>query len=282
MPVLFKGPDVVVESSSLHPWGSPVVVTFSSFTGAKAEPTAFARPFVERAGFNAVYVIASRNHWWQSRDMEPALRAAREHLAALGGERVLYGSSMGAYGALLFARDLGASRIVAVSPQTHVSGPRSDFKPAWLDCLAGTPILRDIHNSLAPGMDVRILMDPQDRIDLRQFRHLSDHLRGSGTSITRYVAPFATHAVLEYLKRTEALPAVVSGLLRGDLSVAEFRSIVRSRRHGNVAYLERAAAVAIHRGRTERAGRFAAAATKASIEGGSATFEANERAQGLR
>lgn len=257
MPILFQGPEVAVEASTPHPAGTPVVVTFSSFTGAQAVPTAFARPFVERAGFNAVYVIASRNHWWQVPDMEPALQAARQHLASVGGERILYGSSMGAYGALLFARDLGASRVVAVSPQTRVSGPRSDFKPAWSDCMASRPVLRDdIQNSLAPGMDVRIVMDPQDRIDLRQVKHLLDGTRGSGASVRCYVAPFATHAVLEYFKRTGILSDVVAGLLRGDMSVAGFRSMVRQTRRGNVDYFRRAAAVAQHRGQIGRANRF--------------------------
>ena len=68
----------------------------------------------------AIFIVAKQNHWWQVEGLDE-LCASVKRFSRRFDRVVSYGSSMGGYGALLTAEAVGATHVLAVSPQTVIS-----------------------------------------------------------------------------------------------------------------------------------------------------------------
>lgn len=75
----------------------------------------FGQSFFQKYAIDALYVVPRGDHRYLSSSLAPIARFAR--VCARDRPRLNYGSSMGAVGALLAARDTGAQRVLAVSPR---------------------------------------------------------------------------------------------------------------------------------------------------------------------
>lgn len=212
--------------------GPTVVVSFNSYSGEDGKVDRFGYPFLPRQGFATVYVTAKQNHWWQHPGIGGATDAVRAVVARY--ERaVTYGSSMGGYGALLLARDVGASHAVAVSPQTSISNPKLKLKETWRLNIAKRPIIRDDIDETLPGLTrAVILYDPYMPRDRKFFDYVAHH-----PNVVGFPSQFLSHKVLRALQEAKILKDVSVNLLRGEMDYLQYRAMVRGNRRRSPTYL---------------------------------------------
>lgn len=129
------------------------IVTFESvvvaFRDVKHSP--FAYPLAEKYGISILHVVPNGADWYQYLEMPEVLDTIRDHLRP---DAFAYGSSMGGYGAIRFADDLGLSRALALAPQFSIDPERVPFERRWqdhsarIDFLHETPRIRSARASV--------------------------------------------------------------------------------------------------------------------------------------
>lgn len=227
--------------------GEAVVVTFTprrNFTETgRARSSGFGEAFLAKAGVPHVCFISKANHWWNTPELDAALEALRPRLARFA--RVLtYGVSMGAHGALIAAAGLGASHVLAFSPQADLSG-RLPLHPTWARDMERVTIRHELATRLpAPGTRITLVLDPQVAID-RAHRRAIEALLPAETLPT----PQSGHSSALFLSDLSLLKPLVSDAIAGELDLAQHRRALREARLRHPLYRMRIA------GRLEAAGR---------------------------
>lgn len=74
---------------------------------------------IDKLGISTLGVVCKGNLWYPSEGMKDACAAAAV-VANRFTTCVLYGFSMGAYGALKYSRAIGATQVIALSPQWSI------------------------------------------------------------------------------------------------------------------------------------------------------------------
>lgn len=113
--IQFDGADIRISANEHFVRGARKGVPFVTFSSRSRQPISpiFGGDFFARRGIPALHVQSKWNHWWHTPEMaELAEVIARLRL----GPSVLYGSSMGGYGALMFARPPSTSSGTAGPP----------------------------------------------------------------------------------------------------------------------------------------------------------------------
>ncbi len=125
--------DTLVVRAVPRPDRTRWVVTFDHYRPlTDFNRRAFGEAFFKKRGISALYVMCAGNHWYQYPDMPEAIAAARGALVRSGANRILtYGTSMGAYAALRHADALGASAVLALSPQYSNDPARVPWELRW-------------------------------------------------------------------------------------------------------------------------------------------------------
>ncbi|WP_108501307.1 hypothetical protein [Paracoccus indicus] len=146
------------------------------------------RGLAAATGMGFVGFIARQNHWWQTPEMPQALRAATEHLTQ-GQDIMLFGRSMGSAGALLAARSLPVSTVLAVAPPIIVDEQHASWE---LRFQTVAHLARQIHG-LEPYTDPRtrtyVAYDPFRRDDVN-YLQLPD---AAGRTYVRWPVPLSDH-----------------------------------------------------------------------------------------
>lgn len=178
----------------------PLIVTFHARSTGGQREQGFGEDFLFDHGFSAVHIMASRNHWYQTREMEPVLTAINR-LAADFPAVITYGSSMGAHGALLFAGRLAATA-VAISPLYSVDPAVVPFERRYLRDI---PEIADFCYPAAMMRGVRgyALYDPVS-LDRRH-----GALIAAQTELQMIAMPFSGHPTGPYLLETGQLSALI-------------------------------------------------------------------------
>ena len=255
--LLFDSADLAVEFVPAQ--SDTLVVSFSSFSGEKGRHSRFGYPFLGNKGFAAVYVVAKLNHWWQTPDMDEAAHHIRR-VARRYRRVVTYGSSMGGFGALLMADAVGATHVLAVSPQTVLSDPRVPLKAQWQTFISQRPIIRDgVRDRLPERCTVTVLYDPSARRDRSHVQHIAD-LPG----VTGFAAPFGSHKILRVLQEMGIVSDVTVRLINGNLDSGEFRRLFRDGRRRSPSYLTYLALQCAKRGHPQFAARVSALLSSSS------------------
>lgn len=156
-----------------------LIVTFDyrqqgrSGFNAKRHSSTFAR-----GGFWQLNIQSRENDWFINPETE-ALEAALAGLRGRFGRVNLLGYSMGGFGALRFARALGADQAVLVSPQFSIAPGVVPFEMRYRAEAAGfDPDLGDLRRVAVPGLRGLILVDPFLRADMRHARLIARHFPG--------------------------------------------------------------------------------------------------------
>jgi tetratricopeptide (TPR) repeat protein len=121
-----------------------VLITFDSLQPRAGPPRdhGFGETAFARRGLSAVHVLDLKNRWYQTEDMEPALRCVRS-FAARFARRTTYGASMGGYGALRHAAALNADLAIAMAPQWGLDPLAPPFDARWADDFHAHPRFQD-------------------------------------------------------------------------------------------------------------------------------------------
>lgn len=142
---------------------------------------------------NVVGVKDPHEAWWQIDGDRVTMRLS-EALRALGPRRwVALGASAGGFGAILFGRGLGASRIVTFVPQTACGAAKralGDLR--WHEHCDGTPSM-DI-GAFGDGVEVHVGDDPLDLMHAQRLK---------GAEVHRY--PGIGHDLPHVLKQERVL-----------------------------------------------------------------------------
>lgn len=213
--ILFEGSDLVVLARRRT--GGTAVVTF----GTRLSPMKdqfFARDLLAPLDVTYVCVAARANHWWQTAEMPEVLARIRAFLADDHPDVRVYGCSMGAFAALVFAPPLGAKSILVIAPVFTVDVGRD---ARWQHDIERRPVLFESH--VPSGIETHFVYDRYG--DDAAFVRL-------GATDNVYHYPHCGHLILFWLAETRGLGDFVRAWIRGD--VAEMRgtfdALFRARR----------------------------------------------------
>ncbi len=200
----------------------------------------FGEDYFARHGIGATHLLSRNNDWFQHPELPDALAAMRG--AASGAGSVLaYGSSMGAYAAVRFADAVGATAVLALSPQYSIDAAKTPFERRWGQDRRRIRILPAVDGPIQCRAQPVVAYDPSgpDR------RHAD--LIARDTPVRRLRLPFAGHPVGGFLQEAGLLHDVVASALNGMLDVAAVERAARAARrtlasyHGNLAARQPAA-----------------------------------------
>lgn len=134
-------------------------------------PDTYATNFA-RMGYAQLNIKTRANDWFINPDTA-AMELVLTGLAPAFGRVQMLGFSMGGYGALRFAKALGASSVVAVSPQWSIHPDQARFETRYRAEAAGfDPGIGDLAPRAEPGLRGLILLDPFERADLLHARRI--------------------------------------------------------------------------------------------------------------
>lgn len=226
--LIYAGPTVRVHRSSdadqgLNQW---ICVSFSSYVPGGRPPKVFGGSFFAKYHIPALYVVPTTSNWYQGDDMHEAMAVVRQ----FAGERpvLAYGSSMGGFGAIAWAAELGARRVMAISPQVSVHpAVVGHFEPRWRADAAQIPQYSrpDARRATLAGIDCVVLYDNRHREDAMHV----EMIKAAFPLAVRVLAlPFSGHPA----GRAAAAAGVLSPLIRALCSDGEVDSMIATARQG--------------------------------------------------
>lgn len=230
--ILFDSETIRVRTGKPTRMDSLVVVCFQPYhPRPDFENPAFAEDLLNAAGVTGLYVLTSANHWYQTPDFDLALQAI--HKACAHATRVVtYGSSMGAYAALIASRRLDADAVVALNPQFSIDPRKVPFENRWLaEATKLDHKWDDMAAGVNPDSEIYLVLDPTGP-DAQHSRLIQSASRLSGLLI----APFAGHPVTSFLVEAGIVSDVTMRMLRGEATVPQLRKLIRSSRAKSPIY----------------------------------------------
>jgi hypothetical protein len=200
--------------------------------------------------FDVFGIIARQNNWYPQASLRKAAAVLLPHLAGYR-QRVAYGSSMGAYGAIKYSALLHCDHVLALAPQFSID-PR-DVAP-W-DTRFSRHFSQDLHADMRiipqdVAGRIAIVADPMLAVDLRHVRKIE-----ACGDCTLIPAHFCDHFVVNPIASRTVLAALFEAVLHDDLDRA--KAVYRQARK-NSDYYRGALLHALARRRL-RQGRLAAA-----------------------
>jgi tetratricopeptide (TPR) repeat protein len=149
--------------------GDTIFVTFQSAIGCGFDQSGFGEKFFKDNRISAVHVVPVSPAWYQ---YEEILWVAAEIKKITGkySRVVTYGTSMGGYAAINFAHLVGATDVIAISPQYTIDPKRAPAETRYVnafnhfkDFVYDQPAGRDW-----ASVDALIVFDPKDILDTYQ------------------------------------------------------------------------------------------------------------------
>ncbi|HBH9214098.1 TPA: hypothetical protein KYC37_005265, partial [Escherichia coli] len=204
--LIYKGQHIALYIDDVST--SNVIFTFS---GHGANPKdLYGDGFIQSLGFSGVFFVALANHWWQTRELDEAINIANANTEN-HTNRIVYGQSMGGYGALLCAAKL-KSRAVVTAPQTTLNAKNAKIPQSWMKDINQYPVIRDnLASELISVESIKIIYDVKDRWDVSHVNYLKSHIKW----IDEYTIPYATHNLPRTLREMGIISSVISSAFKG-------------------------------------------------------------------
>lgn len=201
--VLFQSSELRI-TSKLYPSRS-IFVTFQSAVELGFDRKGFGEDFFRANRISFVCVKPLRCAWYQHREILDACASIRR--ATQSFDRVVtYGQSMGGYAAINFATALGATDVIAISPQYTIDPRRAPLETRYSDGLLNIddfiydqPTGRDW-----TGVDAFVFYDPINKLDAYQA-----DLASGGSPVNLVKLHHSTHPSTQVISK-KALKAMVS------------------------------------------------------------------------
>lgn len=195
--------------------GDSAIVVFSSLYGnfPSAQPE-MAGTASARGARPAVFVRDLAQGWFQDPGTAATLvREVRGYLSRIGAKRVMaVGDSMGGYGALVFAHEIGADTALAFAPQYDVSPAAMPDDPRWKEFRDRIPTYSRgaVDRYLSPDVTYYVLhgREGPDIVHWSRFP-VAAHLR-------HYLIDGQAHPISIWLKSIDRLSAVFDSALAND------------------------------------------------------------------
>ena len=207
-----------------------LVVTFANFyqPQSKDEP-GFGERLLRAEGIGAIHVTCGSNRWYQY----PEMLRLGELVAGVRGryrEVATYGSSMGAYAAILFSGAVRADRVVAASPQYSIDPAKVPYDRTW-DWAARD--MTFINDAIGADTSGQIFVIYDDRhVDGTHAERIA-----AEAPVQRIVTPHSGHPAVHFLHRAGLLKGVMLDLLRGQYDEGRVRGLIRGARGLSAGHL---------------------------------------------
>jgi len=210
-----------------------LLFTFTEYSNRNLDGFGFAGKFALDNGFDLVAIKSSSDDWYKYLPLE-IFDLVEKHLAFIHRipvSRFAYGSSMGAYAAIYFARQMQVDAVLALSPQFDIG---QSWDQRWKDAhkhVGSIPVLKatDVSDKCA----YFIAYDPSDldRIHYNEFKKViaKDNLYPIKIS-------YSGHPVGYFLSHAGVLKELVRGALI-DQRIPPIRNQLRVARRTYVPYL---------------------------------------------
>ena len=208
--------DVYVSDASLD--GEFAYVCFSAWSkGGVGVP--FGHRFFESNKIPAYYVIQRENVWYTTPDIYDLAEVVKNDAAVNGRKLVLYGASMGGYGALHLRNVFGAVMAVAIAPQLFVHPENCPKENRWpverTKLMANISAEQERSNWVIQAASTISFFDPHHLQDGNQFR-LMDSTRGFHFDKNKLIeVPHANHDVARALVVNEIIQPYLINFARG-------------------------------------------------------------------
>ncbi|WCT73020.1 alpha/beta hydrolase [Sphingomonas naphthae] len=190
----------------------------------------FGEAFCARRGISYVGVIGRGNHWYQYGDLPDALAAVAR--AVRGAARVMtYGSSMGGYAALRCADAVGASAVLALSPQYSSDSAVVPFEGRWRQEAQAIDWLPAFGGPLRCACRPVVVYDSS----AEDGRHVA--LIAADTAIDAVPLPYVGHPAGSFLISVDLLEPLVGAVLDGRFDRAAFLANADALRRQDPFYL---------------------------------------------
>ena len=233
MSIIFDGDHVTVRAQVLG--SEEVVATFTHLYGDRAPPDlGFGEAFFGKHRISGIYFIAKWSHWWQTPEMMDAADAVRRHgLLSSSRRRVGYGSSMGAYGALLHSGRLNLDTVLALTPQFSISPTRTPFAAQWRPYAEKITFVDDEVEKVASRIARLIVSyDPYFDEDAWHGREICRRLPNA----VPLLVPFCGHPATEFFQAAGMLQDLVLTVVRSGNIPPNFARLRREGRRRSAAY----------------------------------------------
>lgn len=246
---LFRNSDLLVRSvrpppgQDRHP--GAVVVTFDSYNDRRQlDRLGFGERFLLSRGVRAIHVISRDNDWYQYAEMAAACSAIREAVA--GVTHILtYGSSMGAYAAIRFADWVGATSVLALSPQYSIHRRRMPDEIRWRQEAQRIKFRNEIDGTIRSRVAPFVVFDPFSLDGVHADRIAAD------IPINKVALPGAGHPVGTCLNELGLLEDMVFDVLEGRCNPHEAeKTFRRLRPRSSAIWVSIADKQPLHRKRT--------------------------------
>lgn len=226
--LIYKGQHIALYIDDVST--SNVIFTFS---GHGANPKdLYGDGFIQSLGFSGVFFVALANHWWQTRELDEAINIANANTEN-HTNRIVYGQSMGGYGALLCAAKL-KSRAVVTAPQTTLNAKNAKIPQSWMKDINQYPVIRDnLASELISVESIKIIYDVKDRWDVSHVNYLKSHIKW----IDEYTIPYATHNLPRTLREMGIISFVISSAFKGKNNKNDFRKLINKNKKKSISYI---------------------------------------------
>jgi len=128
--VIFDNEETIAELTSVG--SNTIIVTFQPFDYVGFERSGFGEDYFSSLGLDVLCFKPKRNIWYQDITTGMIEHYCRPLLKGYS-RRISYGSSMGAYAALYFAKAFDVDKVIAISPQYSPRPADTSFEDRWHD-----------------------------------------------------------------------------------------------------------------------------------------------------
>jgi len=235
--LLYSSPDLY---AVFQPGESDFLLITFGFNGMAADNDNFwGKSVCIQAGWNAVGFMARRSEWFPPSMMKPAIEAVLPHIAGFR-RRITHGGSMGGFGAVRYARELGADTTLAYAPQYSIDPEVvGHFDPNFTELFKP-----ELNRGMEPdgrhhvAERAFILFDP---LHVKDNAHVQ-LLREAAPQVTLIPMPHTGHAVASVFGSRVKAVRIVKAALSDDVSAV--RAVAAAERRVapiRAAYLAQAA-----------------------------------------
>jgi acetyl esterase/lipase len=193
-----------------------LVVTFTEWNSTTLEGTGFGGTFLLKNGFDVIAVKSKRFMWYQDFPEEGIQNLITKIELFNPCRLVTYGSSMGGYAAIFFAKRLSADAAISLSPQFDIT---KSWDLRWSGYLSDE--MKEFSDT--DGKCVyTIIFDPfsLDAIDVKEYRKVIRH-----RNLCLIAVPFTGHPSSRPLQQVGMLKEIVLPGIRGTQRVLAIRDI---------------------------------------------------------
>ena len=217
--ILFYGKDIIVVAKLFD--SKECIITFTAWGKEVQLPMPpFAAGLLDTQNISHICIISMSNHWWSTGEWIPCLNAVKNFISLNNLKKtVLYGGSMGGYGALLASNCLVPDRVVVFGAQFSISPKVIPADSRWLSDWNNLFSNKDMKLPEVPfSSEVIYLYDPNtiDKLHAHQYKEAIKQI-----CFIRF--PFAGHEVFNTLKELKLAGEIALYTLSFDHSIDSIR-----------------------------------------------------------